>query len=78
MGNPFFNPESAGMPNIMQMVQQLKQNPMQFLANSRLRIPPNIGNNGDAILNYLVQSGQFSQQQINNAYQTASKMGFKK
>lgn len=78
MGNPFFNPGSAGMPNIMQMVQQIKQNPMQFLANSRLRIPPNIGNNGDAILNYLVQSGQFSQQQINNAYQTASRMGFKK
>lgn len=77
MVNPFFNPGSAA-PNLMQMVQQIKQNPMQFFANSRFRIPPNIGNDGNAILNYLVQSGQFSQQQINNAYQAASKMGFHK
>lgn len=77
MANPFFNPGSVA-PNIMQMVNQIKQNPMRFLANSRLRIPQNIGTDGDAILNYLVQSGQFSQQQINNAYQTATKMGFHK
>lgn len=77
MVNPFFNQGSAA-PNLMQMVQQLKQNPMRFLANSRVKIPPNIGNDPNAILDHLVKSGQFSQQQINNAYQTASKMGFRK
>lgn len=77
MVNPFFNPGSTA-PNLMQMVQQLKNNPMQFLANSRVKIPPNIGNDPNEILNHLVKSGQFSQQQINNAYQMASKMGFRK
>lgn len=75
MANPFFNP--GGM-NIMQMVGQLKQNPIQFLAKSRLNLPPNIGNDPNAILQHLVSSGQVSQQQINNAYQMMNQMGIKK
>ena len=60
------------MPNNpMAMLQQLKANPIQFLLQRRLNIPPNIGNDPNAILNHLVQSGQVSQQQINSAYQMA-------
>ena len=77
MANPFFNP-GPSMPNLMQMVGQLKQNPIQFLAKSRLNLPPNAGNDPQAILQHLVSSGQVSQQQINNAYQMASRMGLKK
>lgn len=57
------------MNNLLQMVQQLKSNPMAMLAR-RFRLPQNIQDPND-ILNYLVQSGQVSQQQINSAYQMA-------
>lgn len=53
----------------MQMVQQLKSNPMAMLAR-RFKLPQNLQDPND-ILNYLVQSGQVSQQQINSAYQMA-------
>lgn len=57
--------------NLMQMMQQLKTNPMQFLLQRRMNVPANVGSDPQAILNYLVQSGQVSQQQINSAYQMA-------
>lgn len=56
---------------VMQMVQQLKSNPMAMLAR-RFRLPQNLQDPND-ILNYLVQSGQVSQQQINSAYQAAQR-----
>ena len=56
---------------VMQMVQQLKSNPMALLAR-RFRLPQNLQDPND-ILNYLVQSGQVSQQQINSAYQAAQR-----
>ena len=64
--------------NIMQMVQQLKSNPMQFIMQRRLNIPQNINmNDPNAILNYLVQSRQISQDTINTAYKMAQSMGQK-
>ena len=61
---------------MMSMLQQLKANPMQFLIQRRFNIPQNISlNDPNAILNYLVSSGQINQNQINNAYQIAQQMG---
>ena len=58
------------MNDIMSMVQQIKANPLQFLLQRRMNIPQGIQmNDPQAILNHLVQTGQVSQQQINNAYQ---------
>ncbi len=54
---------------VMQMVQQLKSNPMAMLSR-RFKLPQNLQDPND-ILNYLAQSGQVSQQQINSAYQMA-------
>ena len=63
-------------PNMMTMLQQLKANPVQFLLQRKFNIPQNISlNDPNAILNYLVTSGQISQAQINNAYQMAQQMG---
>ena len=61
------------MPNqMLGMLQQLKANPMQMLLQKRMNLPQNISTNDpQAILNHLVQTGQVSQQQINNAYQMA-------
>lgn len=57
--------------NPMQMLQALKSNPAQFLMQRRFNLPQNVGTDPNSILNYLVQSGQVSQQQINAAYQQA-------
>ena len=58
MNNPIFS-----------VLQQLKANPLQFLMQRKLNIPQNIPvNDPNAIMNYLLQSGQITQQQINNAY----------
>ena len=63
------------IPNqMMGMLQQLKQNPMQFLLQRRMNIPQGIPmNDPQAILNYLVQTGQVTQEQINSAYQAAQR-----
>ena len=59
--------------NMMGMLQQLKANPAQFLMQRRFNLPQNIGNDPNAILNHLVQSGQVNQQQVNAAYQMAQR-----
>lgn len=61
------------MPNqLSTLCSQLKQNPIQFLVSRRLNVPMNIANDPQAILNYLMQSGQVSQSQVNAAYQQMS------
>ena len=62
------------MGNPLQMLQQLKSNPIQFLMQRRLNLPQNINvSDPQAILNHLVQTGQVSQQQINQAYSMAQR-----
>ena len=75
MANPLFS-ALGGAPNLMQMVQQLKSNPAQVLAK-KFNIPTNIQTNPQAMLQHLVSSGQVTQEQINQAYATAQRMGFK-
>ena len=74
MGNPFF--PGGGVPNVMQLLQQLRQNPAQVLGQ-RFNLPANVGD-PNALLRHLVQSGQVSQDQVNAAYQQAQRMGFKR
>ena len=60
--------------NIMGMLQQLKANPMQILLQKRMNVPQGIPmNDPQAILNHLLQTGQVSQQQVNQAYQMAQR-----
>ena len=60
--------------NIMGMVQQFKANPMQFLLQKKLNVPQTVSmDNPQAIMDYLLQSGQINQQQINQAYQIAQR-----
>ena len=73
--NPIFSAVGGNRPNIMQMLQQFKQNPAQALMRSRFKLPQNVQmNDPNAVINYLVQSGQVSQAQINNAYQAAQRL----
>lgn len=76
--NPLFNALGGNQPNMMQMLQQLKSNPVQFLMKSKFNLPQNIDtNNAQSIVNYLVQSGQVSQYLYNKAYNMARQMGGK-
>lgn len=53
--------------NFMQMLQQLRQNPMQMLSQ-RFNVPQNIQNPQD-IIQHLLNTGQISQDQVNQAMQ---------
>ena len=69
MNNPMFNRGGMSGQGMTQMIQQVKQNPMQFLGRSKFNIPQNMMNDPQAIVNHLVSSGQVPQEQMNNYYQ---------
>lgn len=69
MNNPMM-----GM-NPMQMVQQLKANPIQFLQRAGFNVPDNL-NDPNAIIQHLMNSGQISQQNYERARQMVAQ--FKK
>lgn len=53
------------MNNIFQMYQQLRQNPAQMLAK-KFNIPSNVNiNDPNSIIQHLINSGQVSQEQVN-------------
>ena len=59
------------MNNFMQMLQALQANPMQFLMQRKFNIPQNIVNDPNAIVQHLMNTGQITQQQYNQAAQMA-------
>lgn len=65
MNNPM-----AGM-NPMQMIQQLRQNPVQMLRQAGLNVPDNLNSPND-IIQHLMNSGQISQQRYEQARQIAA------
>jgi len=65
MANPLY--QSMQQPNMASMLQNLKQNPMQFLMQRKFNIPQNISNDPNAIIQHLMNTGQVSQQQYNRA-----------
>lgn len=58
------------MSNIFQLYQQMMQNPMALLSK-RFNIPQNI-NDPNQIIQYLLNTGQVTQAQVNNAMQMRS------
>lgn len=58
------------MNNIVQMYQQLVNNPVQFLMQRKFNLPENINTKDpNAIIQHLLNSGQVSQAQVNQAMQ---------
>ena len=53
---------------MMNMLNQLRQNPMQILSK-RFNLPQNLPNNPQDIIQHLLNTGQISQAQVNNAMQ---------
>lgn len=71
MNNPFGN-----MGNMMQMLGQLKQNPMALLQRARLNVPANLSD-PQQMIQHLMNSGQITQQQYDQARQMAQMFGMK-
>lgn len=79
MANPFFNAlggSATGNMNPMQMLSQLKSNPLGLLRQAGFNVPDNISN-PQAIIQHLMNSGQISQQQLTQAQQMAQNFGMK-
>ena len=57
--------------NPMQMIQQLKTNPIQFLQRAGFNVPNNITSPND-IIQHLMNSGQITQQNYERARQMAA------
>lgn len=53
---------------MLQNLQQLKANPVQFLMRRKFNIPTDM-NDPNAIINHLLRTGQVSQDAVNRAYQ---------
>lgn len=60
------------MNNPMQMLQQLRQNPVQVLRQAGLNIPDNLSD-PNAIIQHLMNSGQISQAQYTRAREMATR-----
>lgn len=76
MPNPLFNALGGGFPggNLMQMLSQLKQNPLGLLQKAGFNVPGNISN-PQQIIQHLTQTGQINQQTLNQAQQMAQMFG---
>ena len=73
MANPLFSMLGGNqnpLGNMMQMLTQLKQNPMSLLQRAGYNIPTNL-NNPQQIVEHLTKTGQINQTQLNQAQQMA-------
>lgn len=78
MANPFYGAMGGGQPNMAQMLNQLKSNPMQFLMQRKFNLPQSVDmHDPQAIINHLVSSGQVSQDAYNRAFSMARQFGGK-
>lgn len=65
------NPLVSGMPNSpMQILAQLKSNPLGMLKKAGYNVPSDVSN-PQAIIQHLMNSGQITQQQLTKAQQMA-------
>jgi hypothetical protein len=69
MVNPLY--QAMQQPNIMSELQNLKQNPVQFLMQKKFNIPQNIANDPNAIIQHLMNSGQVTQGEYDSAIKKA-------
>ena len=71
MANPLYQSMQPQSSNMMQMLQNLKQNPVQFLMQRKFNVPQNVQNDPNAIIKHLMDTGQVSQSDYDRAMQMA-------
>lgn len=65
-------PNSGNMMQMLGMLPKFMQNPMAAMMECSMSIPENIQGNPQAITNYLLNSGQMTQEQYNTVAQLAN------
>ena len=75
MANPLYNEQMN--KGFMNQFNAFKQNPMQFLMQRKVNIPQQFANDPHGAVQYMLNNGQMSQQQLNNLMQTAQRLGIK-
>ena len=73
--NPFYN-SMGGQPGIAQALRDLKANPLGMISR-RFNLPAGMTSDPNAILQYLMSTGQVSQGSINAAYNAARNIGLR-
>lgn len=63
----------SGVASLQGALQQLRSNPTAMLKQAGYSIPDNIGNDPQAIINHLMQSGQINQDRLAQAQQMAAR-----
>lgn len=71
MSNYLYQSMKRQQPNMASALQNLKQNPMQFLMQKKFNVPQDIANDPNAIIQHLMNSGQVTQRQYDRAMQMA-------
>lgn len=69
MGNPLYQQMMGNVNNPIQMLNQLMSNPIQFILERGFNLPHGISNDPDAIIQYLLNSGQIFQSRYNQVIQ---------
>lgn len=64
----------GSMQNMMGQFQQFMGNPMQFMMQRKLNIPQEFQNDPNGAIQYLMNSGQLSQEQFNWANNMAQRI----
>ena len=62
----------GAVSDLIQKFNRFRQNPLGALLSSGVNVPQNVGNNPEAIVNYLRNSGQMSEEQFNQLNQMAN------
>ncbi len=78
MANSVFEQlNNNSQPDIQSQFQSFRQNPIQFMAQRNLSIPPEYQNNPHEAVNYLIQSGRMNQGALQKVMGTLQRMGFR-
>lgn len=73
MANPLFNEQMHNSFN--SQLSSFKSNPLEFLLQHKINIPDQYANDPRGAIQYLLNNGQMSQQQLNMLMQMAQRMG---
>lgn len=75
MANPLYNEQMQ--KGFQSQFGSFMSNPMGFLMQHRINIPQQYANNPRDAVQYLLNNGQMSQDQLNSIMQKAQQMGYK-
>ena len=76
-GNPLKETTLAPQTNQANMFNQFMQNPIQWLMQKQITIPQKYANDPHGAVQYLLNSGKMSQDQLNMLTQKANQLGIK-